>query len=142
MRLKIQVYVPDLGLRELLKVYLTGQGHEVFVFGDVTVCPWYRNRHDESCQCAYEQPCADAIIIDSHLSHLNVIEFLKLQRQRGCKTIDANKAVLSAGLTRPVGKALRDFGCHHIKKPFRLEDIRRWLDGCETRLAAKQHSAS
>lgn len=138
MKLKIQVYIPDLGLRELLKVYLTGQGHEVFAFRDVAICPWYRNLHDESCRCTREHSCADAIIVDIHLSHINVIEFLKLQRQRGCQTIDENKAVLSAGLTKPLGKAIKEFGCHHIKKPFHLDDIKIWLDGCEARLAARR----
>lgn len=141
MKLKVQVYVPDLGLRELLKVYLAGQGHEVFAFRDVSVCPLYRNLNDESCRCAREQPCTDALIVDIHQSHVNVIEFLKLQRQRGCKTIDANKAVLSAGMTKPLEKAIREFGCHHIKKPFHLDDIKSWLDGCKTRLAARQQSS-
>lgn len=138
MKLKIQVYVPDLGLRELLKVYLAGQGHEVLLFRDVAVCPRYRNLNDENCQCAQEQPCADALIVDTQLSHLNVVEFLKLQQQRGCKTINANKAILSAGMSKPLEKAIREFGCHPIRKPFHLEDISRWLDGCKKRLAANR----
>jgi CheY-like chemotaxis protein len=140
MKLKIQIYVPDLGLRELLKIYLSGQGHEVVAFRDVAACPRYRNLNDEHCQCAQEQPCADALLVDSQMSHVNVVEFLKLQRLRGCKMMDANKVVLSAGLTSPLEKAVKEFGCHHIKKPFHLEDISKWLDGCKERLAARRQT--
>lgn len=140
MKLKIQLYIPDLGLRELLKVYLAGQGHEVFAFRDVAACPLYRNLAHEDCRCDEGQPCADVVLVDIHLSHINVLEFLTLQRQRGCKTIDANKAVLSASRTKVIEKAIREFGCHHIKKPFYLDDLRVWLDGCKTRLAASRQS--
>ncbi|MCM2264457.1 MAG: hypothetical protein NDI73_04600 [Desulfuromonadales bacterium] len=137
MKLKILVFEPDLGLRELLKVYLSGQGHSVFAFTDVTACPLYRNLTDENCRCALEQPCADAILVDTHMTQINVIDFLKLQRQRGCKAIDANKAVMSANMTKALEMATREFGCHPIKKPFHLGDIKSWIDGCKARLAAR-----
>lgn len=137
MKLKILVFDPDLGLRELLKVYLAGQGHEVSAFQDVTACPLYRNLKDEKCRCTKEKPCADAILVDIRMPHLNAIDFLKLQRQRGCKALDANKAVMSASMTKTIETAIAEFGCHHIKKPFHLEEIKNWVNGCKARLAAR-----
>lgn len=138
MKLKILVFDPDLGLRELLKTYLSGQGHEVFAFEDVASCPLYRNLKGGSCRCDREQSCADAILVDIHMPHINTIDFLKLQRHRGCKAIDANKAVMSAGMTKSIETLIKELGCHHIKKPFRLADIKGWIDGCVARLAANR----
>lgn len=141
MKLKTLIFDPDLGLRELLKVYLGGQGHEVLAFKDVTVCPLFRNLHDEHCHCSQERPCADAMLMDLRMPHINAIDFLKLQRQRGCKMIDANKAVMSASMTRALEAAIEAFGCHHIKKPFHLADINTWIEACAARLAARQQSS-
>lgn len=138
MKLKILVFDPDLGLRELLKVYLAGQGHEVFAFSEATVCPLYRNLKDENCRCTQEKPCADAILVDIHMPHINAIDFLKLLRHRGCKALDANKAVMSTSMTKPLETAIAEFGCHHIRKPFHLGDIKTWVDDCKARLAARQ----
>lgn len=138
MRLKILIFDQDLGLRELLKVYLAGQGHEVQAYKDVTVCPLFRNLQDENCRCSRQQPCADAVLVDLRMPHINAIDFLKLQRQRGCKAADANKAIMSASMTKALEAAIEAFGCHHIKKPFHLTDIKNWIEACAARLAARQ----
>lgn len=141
-KLKILVFDPDLGLRELLKVYLAGKGHEVFAFSDATVCPLYRDLQDENCRCPLEKPCADAMLVDIHTPHINAIDLLELQRHRGCKALDENKAVMSASITKALETAVTAFGCHHIRKPFHLGDINSWIDGCKARLAARRQLSS
>lgn len=142
MKLKILIFDPDLGLRELLKVYLAGQGHEVQAYQDVTVCPLFRNLHDEHCHCSQQRPCADAVLMDIRMPHINAIDFLKLQRQRGCKAVDANKAIMSASMTKALEATIEAFGCHHIRKPFHLADIKNWIETCAARLAARQQSST
>ena len=136
MKLKIVVFDQEQSLRNLLRVYLAGQGHEVQAFRAPDVCPLYHNLLAERCCCPRERPCADVVLIDSRLQNINALEFLKLQRRHGCKALDANKAVMSASMTKTQEEAIAEFGCHHIRKPFRLAEIKSWIKACAARLAA------
>lgn len=136
MKLRIMVFDQEHNLRELLRIYLAGQGHEVMTFRDPMHCPLYRDLMDEQCCCPREIPCADAILFDMNLPAISALDFLRLQRQRGCKTIDENKAVMSAGITGELEVATREFGCHHIRKPFSLASIRKWTVDCAARVVA------
>lgn len=135
MKLKILVLDQDAGLQKLLKTYLTVQGHEVQTFRDPAACPLYRQLLDERCCCPQERPCADVIIADIGMPHINALDFLRLQRRRGCKAPDANKAVMSASMPRALVMAIKELGCHHIKKPFHLSEIGRWVEECAARIA-------
>lgn len=142
MKLRILVFDQEHSLRELLKTFLKQQGHEVLAYNDPTVCPLYGNLTDEGCCCPQERPCADAVLVDINTPKINAFEFLKLQRSRGCKALDANKAVMSAYLSGALDQAITEFGCHHIGKPFRLQEIRKWIDECAERVASTQSSSS
>lgn len=137
MKLKILVLDQEQSLRELLRTYLTRQGHDVMAYGDPATCPLYRNLTNERCCCTRTSSCADVILADINLPTVNTLDFLELQRRRGCKALDANKAVLSTRATNELRAAIEAFGCHLIKKPFRLEEIGSWLRDCQKRLAAK-----
>ncbi|MCM2264363.1 MAG: response regulator [Desulfuromonadales bacterium] len=136
MKLKILVFDQEHSLRELLRTILAAQGHEVMAFSDPTVCPLFGNLLNEQCCCIKEHPCADAVLIDIKMPSISALDFLKLQRRRGCKALDANKAVMSASMTRDLEEAIQEFGAHHIKKPFRLTEIKSWINECAGRLAA------
>jgi CheY-like chemotaxis protein len=133
--MKILVIESDSSLRGLLKVLLEGCGHEVMAYDNPSACPLYPNLMNEMCNCPREAPCADVIILNDRMKPLNAIDFFKLQRKRGCKAMDSNKAVLSASVTKAVEEAITNLGCHHIKKPFRLNEIREWIDQCDERVA-------
>lgn len=141
MKLRILVFDMEHGLRELLKTFLKHEGHEVLAYSDPTACPLYASLLDDSCCCPNDRPCADAVLADIDTPKINALEFLKLQRRRGCKTPDANKAVMSAHLSSALDQAIAEFGCHHIGKPFRLHEIRKWVKECAERLAAQEPSA-
>lgn len=132
--MKILVFDPDKSLRELLRIYLTRQGHEVMAFRDPVFCPLYGKLHDEGCCCPQASPCADVVIVDNRMPHVSAIDFFRLQRQRGCKALDANKAVMSASMSQQLEEMVAEFGCHYIKKPFKLSRIKSWLDSCLARL--------
>lgn len=134
--MKILVFEPEKSLRELLRIYLAGHGHEVLAFKDPTVCPLYKNLQDDHCCCPSGSACGDVIIIDNRMPYISAIDFLKLQRRRGCKALDANKAVMSASMTRQLEETIVEFGCHHIKKPFQLGRIAAWVNDCRRRLEA------
>ena len=140
MNLKVLVFDTENSLRELLRIFLSHQGHEVQVFRDPSVCPVYRNLLSEHCCCPRETPCADVVMMDIDMPNISAIDFLKLQRKRGCKALDANKAVMSGSQSSVVHRAMTEFGCHHITKPFRLGEIKRWVEECAERLASSRQS--
>ena len=140
MNVKILVFDTENSLRQLLRVFLSHQGHEVQIFRDPSVCPIYRNLLNEQCCCPREKPCADVVIMDIDMPNINALDFLKLQRQRGCKALDANKAVMSDSRSSVVDRAVAEFGCHHIIKPFRLGEIKAWVTACAERLTASRQT--
>lgn len=138
MKLKIMVFDQEQSLRQLLKTFLVQQGHEVEVYSDPSICPLYLTLTNESCCCTRERPCADVIFACIDTPRVNAVDFLELQRRRGCKMLDANKAVMSNYLSSTLDKALATLGCHHIGKPFRLTEIRAWVDECRQRLTKEK----
>lgn len=140
--MKILVFDPDQSLRELLRLYLAGHGHEVLAFKDPTLCPLYKTLHNERCRCPRDAPCGDVVIVDDQLPQISALDFFRLQRRRGCKALDANKAVMSSRMTEALEQMIGEFGCNFIRKPFRLASIKRWVDECRERLAQGQQGGA
>ena len=136
MKLRVMVLEQHQALRELLRSYFSAYGHDVLTFSDPTVCPYYGKQLDEQCCCLKESPCADVVLADFTLPNINALDFLKLQQRRGCKVPDANKAVMSTGMTTALMKAIEELGCHYIEKPFHLASIGKWLRECAARVVA------
>lgn len=135
MGLRILIFEREQSLQELLDVVLAGAGHQVQTFADPSACPLFHLRDDAEACCVQVQPCADALLTDFDLVQTNALDFLKLQRRRGCKALDANKAIMSASMTEELQQEIAAFGGRHIKKPFHLAEILAWADGCVQRLA-------
>jgi len=129
--LRVIIFEDDLAMSALFSKMLQSFGHKVSTFPDPTVCPVYRT---PECDCPMEAPCADALITDFMMPNMNGIELLKLQRIRGCKALDVNKAVMSASLIPQHQEAIKELGCHFFKKPFKMSEVKQWLEGCAERI--------
>ena len=130
--MKILVIEDDQSLANLLKIALTQKGHEVLIYSDPTACPVYI---DHASLCARETPCADVIISDYILPNMSGLDFYKIQRGRGCKALDQNKALITgSAITDEIKKDMEELGCHFIKKPFTIAEVIQWVDTCEKRL--------
>lgn len=142
MQLRILVFDQDKSLRELLGRYLTLLGHDVHEFKAPSACPLYNNLGNENCSCSKETPCGDVVIMDMRMPQITGFDFLQWQRRRGCKAIDANKAIMSTSVNQQIEEAMAIFGCHHIVKPFRLLEIKSWVEECASRTlnSSKQQS--
>lgn len=132
-KLRILVFDDDPAISVLFKRLLTSMGHDVRVYADPTACPIYNTPR---CDCPREHPCADVILSDFMMPNMNGIEFFENQRKRGCKAPDANKAIISAAASPEQKEAFRRLGCHFIKKPFKIAEIRGWLEECTERILA------
>ena len=60
------------------------------------------------------------------------LEFIKKQKDHGCKGATQNKLVLSAaGERKEELQFAKELGCKIIQKPFRIDDLLSWIDECE-----------
>jgi CheY-like chemotaxis protein len=137
-KLRIFIFEDDPALGTLLKQVLVHKGHDVHVFTDPTTCPVYHNHETE---CPKNSPCADVIISDHMMPNMTGIDFLKLQRMRGCKALDKNKALITGSAIHADLKiSIAELECHYIQKPFRVADILMWVDECAERVKSTEVS--
>lgn len=130
-KLRVIVFDDDKAMTDLFKKMLQGFGHHVTAFSDPTACPVYKT---PECNCPCQFPCAEVIITDNMMPNMTGIDFLKLQRRRGCKALDANKALMTAAATPKLLREVKELGCHFFRKPFRLSEVRVWLEECAERV--------
>ena len=130
-KLKVIVIEDDLAVSDLFKKMLQGFGCDVRTFPDPTACLVFGNFERD---CPMDSPCTDVLITDVMMSNMNGIKLLRLQRKRGCKALDANKAVMSATTTPQLRAAVEELGCHFFKKPFKLSEVKQWLNECAERI--------
>lgn len=137
-KLRVIILDDDPGISLLLEVALTKLGHHVLTFPDPTACPVY-TAHETVCQ--RKTPCADVIISDHMMPNMSGIDFFKLQRKRGCKALDANKALITgAAINDYMKHAVDELGCHLIKKPFKVAKIVEWVEECTERVRLAEAS--
>lgn len=132
MKLRILVLDDDPDIRNMLEVALSEKGHEVKTFSDPTEIPFF---HDKSCPCRPEDSCADALLADIVMPHVEGIDFLKSIKTQGCWPLSiGNVAIISGYLTLHYMNDLNDMDVQYFRKPFQLQDIYNWADDCVKRL--------
>jgi DNA-binding NtrC family response regulator len=57
------------------------------------------------------------------------LEFIEHQKSMGCKM--QKVAVMSGKWTNEALAHANRLGCHTFNKPFKLDEIKKWLDECE-----------
>ena len=110
---------------------LQGFGHHILTFSDPTV---FHVCRDPECEYHEDSSCADALIVDIMMPNMSGIEFMKLQRERGCNILHENKALMSAVTSPQQQAAVEEFGCHFFKKPFKISEVKKWLEECAERI--------
>ena len=130
-KLRVIIFEDDKALSDLLQNVLQNDGHEVLTFSDPTVCPVLQNY---KAKCPQKHPCADVVITDMKMPNMSGIELLTLLKSRGCKALDANKALMTANATDEQRNAAEELGCHFFAKPFKVSDVTTWLEACASRV--------
>jgi CheY-like chemotaxis protein len=124
-KLRAIVFDDEPVVRELLSRVLRRRGYEVFSYADPSgFCPFR-----ERCACVAGTRCADLILTDYSMPHLNGIDFLLRQKQRGCRT--RYLGMISAFWTREGVRQAEDMGCRIFYKPVTIAELNQWFDECE-----------
>ncbi len=130
-KLRVIVFEDNQAVSDLFKKMLQGFGHHILTFSDPTV---FHVCRDPECEYHEDSSCADALIVDIMMPNMSGIEFMKLQRERGCNILHENKALMSAVTSPQQQAAVEEFGCHFFKKPFKISEVKKWLEECAERI--------
>ena len=122
--MKIVIFDNDATTLKVLKIFLTGHGHEVQVFPEPHICSF--NLLDDN-QCPATTACADAVLINMDKPGPGIIEFLTGLIENGCKLSLRNRALMSAAMTGEQERQLRGEGLHVLRKPVQLCEVLEWL---------------
>ncbi|MGR3301974.1 MAG: response regulator [Candidatus Scalindua sp.] len=130
-KVKIRAIVldDDHVMRNLICGILKNRGYEAHASSDPLSCPVYL---DSECPCPVEHICTSIIITDINMPNMTGFEFIEHQKSMGCKV--QNIAVMSGRWTNEDLEHAKRLGCHMFKKPFKIDEIEKWLDECEKKL--------
>jgi two-component system, response regulator, stage 0 sporulation protein F len=116
-------------LRTIIADVLKSRGYEVHGSAEPYFCPILLDR---KCPCPVDTHCTDIIIIDINAPDMSALEFIEHQKSNGCKI--QNVAVMSGSWTDKELEHAKRLGCHTFNKPFKIDEIKKWLDACENKL--------
>ena len=118
----------DLIYLDLMKLYFTNWGYEVFAYNTPAVCPLNKDLSDA---CSSLSPCADILISDFKMPVMSGIELLQQQSKKGCKIDVRMKAIISGFSDEEIITSCKDLGCRYFQKPFSFSELSGWLKKCE-----------
>ena len=116
-------------LRTLICDILKDRGYEVCAFSEPFLSPVYR---DSERPYTEEHTCPTIIITDIYMPNMTGFEFIEHLKSKGCKI--QNIAIMSGRWTNENIKHAKRLGCHMFKKPFKIDEVEKWLDECEKEL--------
>jgi CheY-like chemotaxis protein len=129
----------DRQMREMLTLFLEMRGHEVLAYESPALCQAFLG---ELCKCPQEHPCGDILISDLNMPVMNGLDFIRLQRDRGCQGKIRNKLLLSANIGQEHIRQARELDCAVMRKPFKLAELLAWVAEAETRIEPHRQLAN
>ena len=122
MKLRILLVDDDQNILTVFSTYFNQMGHEVITATNPTLLPVCYGR-----ECNGEHPCADMILIDFSMPRMTGLEFLELQRSRGCQLTDLNKFIMTGEPGRVDRERADALGCRVLAKPLLFSDLDKLL---------------
>ncbi len=129
MKIRAIVLEDNDSLRTLTRDILKDRGYEVYAFSEPFLRPVYR---DSERPYTEEHTCSTIIITDIDMPNMTGFEFIEHQKSKGCKF--QSIAIMSGRWTNENIKHAKRLGCHMFKKPFKIDELEKWLDECEKEL--------
>lgn len=129
MKIRAHIFEDDETIRTLLQHALSDRGYEVYCYARPDLCPMHMS---SKCECPSNCACSDIIISDLRMPVVDGLEFVRNQREKGCKVRFV--ALMSASWTEIDVQMARLYDCEVFQKPFPLADLNRWLEDCEKQL--------
>ena len=128
---RVLIFDDDAHILSMLERYFSLKGYDALAFDEPSSCSIYGDSADK-CDNLY--PCADMMITDFDMPHMNGVEMLERQKERGCRLHAVNKAVISGFMEDEYLEKVKAMGCAFFKKPFLLTALDPWIAECESRM--------
>ncbi len=129
MRIRAVVIDDEDLIRNLIYDIMKKRGYEVYASSEPLLCPIYLG---SKCSCPVEHFCTTIVITDIDMPNMTGLEFIEHQKSMGCKV--QNVAVMSGRWTGEEIEHAKSLDCHMFKKPFKIDEIEKWLNECEKKL--------
>jgi CheY-like chemotaxis protein len=132
--LKIRAVVldDDGAIKALVSNLLRERGYEVYASSEPFLSQVYMG---SGCSCSVGHTCTDIIITDNNMPNMSGLKFIERQKRMGCRV--QNTAVMSGSWTKEEIEHAKKLGCHVFNKPFKINEIKEWLNECEKELDHK-----
>jgi CheY-like chemotaxis protein len=125
-KLRAIILEDDEALKELLGEILSLRGYDIHAFDNPAICPL---QLAPECKCHENERCADILLSDINMPFITGLEFIRNQKDKGCKI--PYIALLSGDWGAERLSEAENLGCKTFSKPFKLEEIKGWLDEVE-----------
>lgn len=126
MKLRILLFEDEETVRNFVVRILAHRDYELVCYDDPRRCELLNSA---KCECPEGYQCADVIICDRHFHGRDCFDFIKKQKERGCRARFI--AILSAVLAWDEREWAEENGIHVFTKPFRADTVQSWLSDCE-----------
>lgn len=120
MKLRIFVIDDEESIRDIFRMHLEDQGHEVLTADSPLACPVF-SEHD----CDNDLPCGHVLFVDYFFDDLNGLDFLEKLERKGCKGVSRNKILMTGGAALVDQERVKKIGCKVVQKPITLSQIDR-----------------
>lgn len=122
--MKIAILDDDPLILDLLRVYFSRRGHDVFAFPNPTefLC---KAKHPETVCKSREIPCVDMILSDVNMPYINGIDFFAGQLKKGCRC--RHIALMSGAWQKFDMENASALGLKCFEKPLDFRQITEWL---------------
>ena len=132
MKIRAIVLDDDDAIKSLVSNLLRERGYEVYASSEPYLSQVYMG---SGCSCSVGHTCTDIIITDNNMPNMSGLKFLERQKRMGCKV--QNTAVMSGRWTDEEMEHAKKLGCKVFNKPFKIDEINKWLNECEKELDHK-----
>jgi DNA-binding NtrC family response regulator len=133
MNYRVLIFDDQTEIRQILWSLFDSRGYEVFTFPDPGLCPL---SEAHKCLCLKDQACSDVIISDVEMPFKSGFDFIEEQIRKGCRC--NHIALMSGTFTKEHFDKAKSLGIKIFKKPFRLSEMKNWLDQIEKDISPKR----
>ena len=124
MPFKVLVLDDDVQCLNLTEAYFQHKGFEVSAYLQAT-CPMFEQG---AAYCSLNEPIYDLVVVDNDMLNMKGIDFLECIQEKGCKTPNSRKAIISGGISTEDRNRAKDLGVKVFDKPCSLATLDNWIE--------------
>ena len=132
-KIRVLIFEDEAGIRVLYKMALKDRDYEILDFDNPSICSVYL---DSECNCPLNTMCADIIITDIRMPVVNGLEFLRKQKEKGCKV--QNIIVVSGFADKETVCSIEGMGAVFLRKPFVIGEFLTIIDIFEANIDSER----